>query len=92
LGVVKDPPHPNATKAVVNWFLSKEGQEWYSKVMRTARGAWTWMDTKWLKSIGVDAAEDTISLQAYHKYRNHLEDKYTKVGIPAGKYAENIIK
>jgi ABC-type Fe3+ transport system substrate-binding protein len=91
LGVVKDPPHPNATKAFVNWFLSKEGQEWYSKVMQNGSRRLD-VETKWLKSIGVDAAKDTISLQDYHKYRNHLEDKYTKVRIPAGKFAENIIK
>ena len=91
LGIVKDPPHPNATKAFVNWFLGKEGQEWYSKVMQNGSRRLD-VDTKWLKSIGVDAAKDTISLQEYHKYRNHLEDKYTKVRIPAGKFAESIIK
>ena len=91
LGIVKDPPHPNAAKAFVNWFLSKEGQEWYSKVMQNGSRRLD-VDTKWLKSIGVDAAKDTISLQEYHKYRNHLEDKYTKVRIPAGKFAESIIK
>ena len=91
LGIVKDPPHPNATKVFVNWFLSKEGQEWYSKVMQNGSRRLD-VDTKWLKSIGVDAAKDTNSLPDYHKYRNHLEDKYTKVRIPAGKFAESIIK
>jgi iron(III) transport system substrate-binding protein len=91
LGIVKDPPHPNAAKVFVSWFLSKEGQEWYSKVMQNGSRRLD-VDTKWLKSIGVDAAKDTISLQDYHKYRNHLEDKYTKVRVPAGKFAESIIK
>jgi len=29
---VKNHPHPNATKVYVNWLLSKEGQNLYSKV------------------------------------------------------------
>jgi ABC-type Fe3+ transport system substrate-binding protein len=27
IAVIKNPPHPNATKLFVNWFLSKEGQQ-----------------------------------------------------------------
>lgn len=27
LAVLKNPPHPNATKVFINWFLSKKGQE-----------------------------------------------------------------
>ena len=29
--VIKNGPHPNATKVLINWLLSKEGQEIYSK-------------------------------------------------------------
>jgi hypothetical protein len=50
------------------------------------------VDTKWLKEIGVTAAKDTLSLQDYHRLRNHLEDKYTKVRVPAGKFAMTILK
>jgi len=32
IGVLKNPPHPNATKVFVDWFLSKEGQtEWVNR-------------------------------------------------------------
>jgi ABC-type Fe3+ transport system substrate-binding protein len=91
LGIVKDPPHPNATTIFINWFLSREGQDWYSRVMQNGTRRLD-VDTKWLKELGVDAAKDTITLQEYHRVRNHLEDKYTKVRVPAGKFAETILK
>src|SRR4029079_16739275 len=34
LGIVKSPPHPNALKVFVNWFLGEEGQEFYARVMK----------------------------------------------------------
>jgi ABC-type Fe3+ transport system substrate-binding protein len=91
LGIVKDPPHPNATKAFVNWFLSREGQDWYGRIMQNGTRRLD-VDTKWLKELGVDAAKDVLTVQEYHRLRNHLEDKYTKVRVPAGKFAETIIK
>jgi hypothetical protein len=50
------------------------------------------VDTKWLNELGVQAAKDALTLQEYHRVRNHLEDKYTKVRVPAGKFAETILK
>ena len=50
------------------------------------------VDTKWLNALGVSAAKDALTIQDYHRMRNHLEDKYTKVRVPAGKFAETIIK
>src|SRR5258706_2775831 len=91
LGVIKNPPHPNATKVFVNWFLSKEGQEWYSKILENGTRRLD-VDTKWLKELGINAVKDTISVQEYHRVRNHLEDKYTKVRLPPGKFAEKIFQ
>jgi ABC-type Fe3+ transport system substrate-binding protein len=91
VGIVKDPPHPNATKIFINWFLSREGQDWYGRVMQNGSRRLD-VDTKWLRELGVDAAKDSITLQEYHRVRNHLEDKYTKVRVPAGKFAETILK
>ena len=91
IGIVKDPPHPNATKIFVNWFLSREGQDWYSRVMQNGTRRLD-VDTKWLKELGVDAAKDVLTVQDYHRLRNHLEDKYTKVRVPAGKFAETILQ
>ena len=90
LGIIKDPPHPNATRVFINWFLSREGQDWYGKIMQNGTRRLD-VDTKWLKALGVDAAKDALSVQEYHRVRNHLEDKYTKVRMPAGKFAETIL-
>jgi iron(III) transport system substrate-binding protein len=91
VGIVKDPPHPNATRIFVNWFLSREGQDWYGRVMQNGTRRLD-VDTKWLNELGVQAAKDALTLQEYHRVRNHLEDKYTKVRVPAGKFAETILK
>jgi ABC-type Fe3+ transport system substrate-binding protein len=91
LGIVKDPPHPNATKIFVNWFLSREGQDWYGRVMQNGTRRLD-VDTQWLNELGVQAAKDGLTLEEYHRVRNHLEDKYTKVRVPAGKFAETILK
>jgi hypothetical protein len=50
------------------------------------------VDTKWLKQIGVTAAKDALTLSDYHRLRNHLEDKYMKVRVPAGEFAATILK
>jgi len=91
LGVLKDPPHPNAARVFVNWFLGREGQEWYSKVMLNGTRRLD-VNTKWLKDSGIEAAKDALTVQEYHRVRNHLEDKYTKVRVPAGKFAETILQ
>jgi ABC-type Fe3+ transport system substrate-binding protein len=91
LGIVKDPPHPNATKVFVNWFLGKEGQEFYAKVMKQGTRRLD-VDTKWMSQVGVDAAKDVMTLEEYHRVRNHLEDKVINVRRPAAKFAEKILQ
>ena len=90
LGIVKNPPHPNAMKVFVNWFLGKEGQEFYAKVMTQGTRRLD-VDTKWMSQIGVNAAKDVMTLADYHKLRNHLEDKVIKVRRPAAEFAEKIL-
>ena len=91
LGVIKDPPHINATKVFVNWFLGREGQDWYSRIMQNGTRRLD-VNTKWLKDLGISAAKDALTVQEYHRVRNHLEDKYTNVRVPAGKFAETILR
>lgn len=38
------------------------------------------------------AAEDALTIQEYHRVRNHLEDKYTNGRVPPGKFAESILQ
>jgi iron(III) transport system substrate-binding protein len=91
IGIIKDPPHANAAKVFLNWFLSRDGQDWYGRVMQNGTRRLD-VDTRWLKELGVDAAKDALTIQEYHRVRNHLEDKYTKVRVPAGKFAESILR
>jgi ABC-type Fe3+ transport system substrate-binding protein len=91
IGVVKNPPHPHAARVFVNWLLSKEGQELYVKVMHQSTRRLD-VDTKWLKEFGVQAAKDVLTVEEYHRVRNHLEDKYTRVRLPAAKFAEQVLK
>jgi iron(III) transport system substrate-binding protein len=91
IGVVKNPPHPNAARVFVTWLLSKEGQELYVKVMHQSTRRLD-VDTKWLKQFGAVAAKDALTVQQYHKVRNHLEDKYKGVRIPSAKFAEEILQ
>lgn len=44
-----------------------------------------------LKALGIDAGKDALTVEEYHRVRNHLEDKYTKVRVPAGRFAETIL-
>jgi ABC-type Fe3+ transport system substrate-binding protein len=91
LGIVKDPPHKNATRVFVNWFLSKEGQEFYSRVMEQGTRRLD-VDTKWMSQAGAAAAKDVMTLAEYHRVRNHLEDKVINVRRPAAKFAELILR
>jgi len=91
LGVVKNPSHLNATKVFVNWLLSKEGQEFYSKVMLQSTRRLD-VDTKWMVKEGVEAAKDFLSLKEYEKQRNYLEDKCVGIRLPSQKFAETILQ
>jgi iron(III) transport system substrate-binding protein len=91
VGIVKNPPLPNAAKAVIQWVLSRDGQEGDGSLMENGTRRLD-VDTKWLNELGVTAAKDVLSVQDYHRLRNHLEDKYTKVRVPAGRFAESILK
>ena len=90
LTIIKNPPHPNATKVFVNWLLSKEGQEITTKAMGQATRRLD-VDTKWLKDHGVIAAKDQLSIKEYLEAENQSEDKLEKVREPAVKFANKIL-
>ena len=77
VAIIKGAPHPNATKVFVNWFLSQEGQETYSRAMGQATRRLD-VDTQWLKEFGVIAAKDNLSLDQYTRLENQSEEKILK--------------
>ncbi|MGH7771953.1 MAG: hypothetical protein ACREQA_06910 [Candidatus Binatia bacterium] len=88
--VIKNPPHPNATKVFVNWLLSKEGQETWGK----AHGQPTRrvdVDTSSLAEIGEQAAKDFLTLAEFSRWENQSEDKILSVRRPAREFASKLL-
>jgi ABC-type Fe3+ transport system substrate-binding protein len=90
IGILKNAPHSNAAKIFVNWLLSKEGQEVWGRAMNDGTRRLD-VDTKWLAQHDVVAAKDDLTIQEYHKFRNHLEDYCVKVRGPATELATKIL-
>ncbi len=89
--IVKNPPHPNATKVFINWLLSKEGQEVFGKAMGQATRRLD-VETKWLQEFGIQAAKDFFNLEVYYKYQNHLEDAIEKFRRPSLEIARKLLQ
>ena len=90
LVIVKNPPHPNATKVFVNWLLSKEGQELFSQVIGQATRRLD-VDVRALRSVGVTAAKDSITLDQYYKLENQSEKKVIESRDPGAELARKLL-
>ncbi len=66
LAIIKNRPHPNATKVFVNWLLGKEGQEiWTKSISQPTRRRD--VDTEWTSKFGSIAAKDNISIEKWNE-------------------------
>jgi iron(III) transport system substrate-binding protein len=90
LTIIKNAPHPNATKLFVNWFLGKEGQEVYTAGMGEPTRRLD-VETTWLKKTGISAAKDTMSIEEFYKRENQSEDKVYKVREPGAELARKLL-
>jgi ABC-type Fe3+ transport system substrate-binding protein len=90
LVILKNAPHPNARKVFVNWILSKEGQELYSRALGQGTRRLD-VDTKWLQEIGVVAAKDKLTLEQYHRLENQSEEKINRLREPAAALARKLL-
>ena len=90
LTVLKNPPHPNATRVFVNWLLGRDGQEIFSRGMGVGSRRLD-IDTKWLKEFGVIAAKDFLTLDQFHKYENQSEEKIYKIREPGAAVARKLL-
>jgi iron(III) transport system substrate-binding protein len=88
--IFKNPPHPNATKVFVNWLLSRDGQELFSRAMGVGTRRLD-VDTKWLKDFGVIAAKDGLTLEQYYKFENQSEEKIYKIREPGAAIARKLL-
>ena len=89
LVVLKNAPHPNATKLFVNWFLSREGQEVYTRAMHQATRRLD-VDAKWLREFGVIPAKDSLTMEQYYKRENQSEEKINRLREPAAALARKL--
>lgn len=90
LVALKNPPHPNAAKVFINWFLSREGQDVYSRALGQGTRRLD-VDTKWLREIGIIAAKDIVTLEQYFKLENQSEDKINRLREPAAALARKLL-
>lgn len=91
LAIIKAPAHPNSTKVFVNWLLSREGQEVFSRGLGQATRRLD-IDTRWLRELGTIAAKDSMSLDDFWRVENQSEEKLDKVRKPAQKFAHALLK
>ncbi len=91
VAIIRDHPHPNATKIFVNWLLDKEGQELFMKAMGQATRRLD-VDTRWLNQAGVIPAKDKLTVQQYLQVENQSEEKLKKVREPATALAHKLFE
>lgn len=88
--VFKNLPHPNATRVFINWLLSHDGQEVFSRSMGVGTRRLD-VETKWLREYGVISAKDFLTLDQYHKLENQSEEKINKIREPAAAFARKVL-
>lgn len=88
--VMKNSPHPNATKVFTNWFLGREGQDLFSRAMGQGTRRLD-VNTKWLSEVGVTAAKDVYSPEEYAKRENNSEEKVERVREPGAALARQLL-
>ena len=89
--IVKNSPHPNATKVFINWLYGKEGQEIYGKAMGQATRRLD-VDTKWMAAHGVRASKDFLTVEENNRLENYGEETVGKYWAASVKVAEEVFK
>ena len=89
--IVKNSPHPNATKVFINWLYGKEGQEIYGKAMGQATRRLD-VDTKWMAAHGVRASKDFLTVEENNRLENYGEETVGKYWAASVKIAEEVFK
>ena len=77
LTILKNQPHPNATKVFVNWLLSRDGQEMFGRGMGVGSRRLE-IETKWLRDYGVIAAKDFLAPDRFLQVRKSIGRKDQK--------------
>jgi iron(III) transport system substrate-binding protein len=91
LAVLKNVPHPNASKVFVNWLLSKEGQSAFTKALGQPTRRFD-VDTKWTKEYGHPSAKEVSTPEKFDELENGSEEVVVKFRKPAMQLAEKLFK
>jgi iron(III) transport system substrate-binding protein len=90
LAIIKDPPHPNATRVFINWFLSREGQATYQKALGEPTRR---LDVETVKDMyAVRPAREFMTVEQYYQLEAHTEERQESVRIPAVEAANRLLK
>lgn len=91
LVILKNAPHPNATKVFVNWLLSREGQAIFTKAMGQPTRRFD-VDTQWTREFGHIAAKEILTPAKFHELENQSEEVVVKFREPASDLADTLFK
>lgn len=89
--LLKNPPHPNATKVFLNWLLSKDGQAALTKALGQPTRRLD-VDTRWTKEFGHTDAKEILTPGKYDELENGSEDVVNKYRKPAMISAEKLFR
>ena len=89
--LLKNAPHPNATKVFVNWLLSKDGQTAVTKALGQPTRRLD-VETRWTREFGHTAAKEILTPEKYDELENGSEEVVVKYRKPAMQLAEKLFK
>jgi len=89
--LLKNAPHPNATKVFVNWLLSREGQTALTRALGQPTRRLD-VDTQWTRKFGHTAAKEVLTPEKYDELENGSEEVVLKYRKPAMRVAEKLFK
>jgi iron(III) transport system substrate-binding protein len=89
--LLKNAPHPNASKVFVNWLLSKEGQTRVTKALGQPTRRFD-VDTRWTKEFGHASAKEVLTPEKYDELENGSEDVVIRFRKPAMQVAEKLFQ
>ncbi len=91
LAILKNVPHPNASKVFVNWLLSREGQSAFTKAMGQPTRRFD-VDTHWTREFGHVAAKEALTPEKFDELENGSEEVVNKFRRPAMALAEKLFQ
>jgi len=89
--LLKNAPHPNATKVFLNWLLSKDGQTAVTKALGQPTRRLD-VETRWTREFGHTAAKEIMTPEKYQELENGSEEVVIKYRKPAMQLAEKLFK